>query len=120
MKIQANYIGMIVDDLAAATAFYRDQLGWPINEAESIPGAFVQFDLGGGTIVALQAESAVAATQRFETGLQVEDVDSTFAAWQAQGVEMLESPHDMPFGRTFLFRTPEGHIWRAYSAPQTA
>ena len=119
MKMQANYIGMIVNDLAAATVFYRDQLGWSVNETESIPGAYTQFDLDGGTIVSLQAQSEVPNGQRFETAIQVADVDVTYAQWQAQGVEMLDEPNDKPFGRTFLFRTPEGHVWRAYEPHQT-
>lgn len=120
MKLQANYIGMIVDDLDTATAFYRDQLGWPVNTTESLPGAFIQFDLAGGTIVALQAQSEVTNGQRFETAMYVEDVDATFTAWQATGVEMLDTPHDKPFGRTFLMQTPAGHVWRVYGPHKAA
>ncbi len=116
MKMQADFIGMIVKDLAAATAFYRDQLGWQVNEAECIPGVYTQFALEGDTIVSLLAQNEGLANQGVEVGIKVEDADATFAAWQAQGVTMLEEPNDKPFGRTFLFRTPEGHLLRAYAA----
>ena len=115
MKMQADYLGIVVKDIAAATAFYRDQLGWSVNEAESIPGAFTQFALAGDATVALQVQSEVPAGQRFAPAIKVEDIDVTYATWQAQGVEMLDEPTDRPFGRTFLFRTPEGHVWRAYA-----
>lgn len=115
MKVKANYLGIVVEDLAAATAFYRDQLGWSVDEQESIPGAFVQFHGNGETTVALQTEREVPAGQTFAPALLVEDVDATYAAWQAKGVELLDEPHDRPFGRTFLFRAPTGHVWRVYA-----
>ena len=116
--MQANYIGLIVGDVAAATAFYHDQLGWPINKAESIPGIFTQFDLAGDCIVALQAQSEVPGGQRFEPALKVDDIDKLYAQWKAQGIELLDEPNDKPFGRTFVFRTPAGHVWRVYSTPR--
>ena len=120
MQAHANYLGIIVQDLAAATACYRDQLGWVVDEQESIPGAFTQFQRVGQTTVALQAQSEVPNGQIFEPALLVDDVDTTYAAWQANGVEMLDTPHDKPFGRTFLCRTPAGHVWRVYAYHQNA
>ena len=51
------------------------------------------------------------------SGSLVEDVDGVYSQWQAAGVEMLGEPHDMPFGRTVLCRTPDGHVLRIYSQP---
>ncbi len=116
MKMQADFIGMIVKDLAAATAFYRDQLGWPVNEAESIPGLYTQFALEGDTIVSLLVQNGALANHGVEVGIKVEDADTTFAAWQGQGVTMVEEPNDKPFGRSFLCHTPEGHLLRVYAA----
>jgi predicted enzyme related to lactoylglutathione lyase len=114
MISQANYLGIVVDDLAAATAFYRDRLGLAVDEQESIPGAYTQFKLKGGSIFSLQAGTEIPNGQSFEPALLVDDVDATYAAWKAQGIELLDEPNDRPFGRTFLFRTPEGHVFRAY------
>jgi predicted enzyme related to lactoylglutathione lyase len=114
MIMQATYLGVVVNDLAAATAFYRDRLGLTVDEAESVPGIFTQFKLNGGVILALQANTEIPSQQPFEPALLVNDVDATYAAWKAQGVELLDAPNDKPFGRTFLFRTPEGHVFRAY------
>lgn len=111
---QANYLGIVVKDLAAATGFYRDTLGLPVNEAASIPGFFVQFKLEGGAILALQANTEVPGGQSFEPALLVEDVDATYQQWRQQGVDLLDAPNDKPFGRTFLLRTPEGHVLRIY------
>lgn len=114
---QANYLGIIVKDVAAATAFYRDTLGIPVDAGESIPGHFTQFKLDGGAILALQANTESPDNLTFVPAFLVDDVDATYATWQAQGVQMIDEPNDRPFGRTFLFRTPEGHVFRAYQYP---
>lgn len=115
---KANYLGIIVNDIAAATAFYRDTLGLVIDEAESVPGFFTQFKLAGDTTLALQAVSEAPDGQGFQPGLLVENIDALYAEWQAKGVALLGEPTDRPFGRTFLFRTPEGHVLRAYQYHQ--
>ena len=104
---QANYLGIVVKDLAAATAFYRDTLGIPVDEGDSIPGYFTQFKLDGGAVLALQANTEAPDTLTYEPALLVDDVDTAYAAWQAKGVEMIDAPNDKPFGRTFLFRTQQ-------------
>ncbi|MEZ4862463.1 MAG: VOC family protein [Caldilineaceae bacterium] len=114
MNVQSNYLGVVVQDLAAASAFYRDTLGFAVDEGESIPGFYTQFKLNGESILALQAEAEVPDGQIFAPALQVEAIDQLYATWQARGVDVLEEPHDKPFGRTFLFRTPAGHVFRAY------
>ncbi len=114
--IQANYLGIVVKDLAAATAFYRDTLGLPVDEQESRPGFFTQFKLGGNATLALQAATEIPGNQPFEPALLVEDVDALYQQWQAQGVDLVNEPTDKPFGRTFLLRTPEGHVLRIYQS----
>ncbi len=115
---QANYLGIIVKDVTAATAFYRDTLGIPVDEGDSTPGHFTQFKLDGGAVLALQASAESPDGLAFVPAFLVDDVDATYATWQAKGVQMIDEPNDKPFGRTFLFRTPEGHVWRAYQYPQ--
>lgn len=115
MITKADYLGIVVDDLEAATRFYRDSLGLVVDEAESIPGYYTQFKLnGGGAILSLQANTEIPGGAPYEPAVLVDDVDGTYAKWQANGVEMLDTPNDKPFGRTFLFRTPQGHVLRAF------
>ncbi len=116
MITKTNYLGIVVDDLEAATAFYRDALGMTVDEQQSMPGQHTAFQLEGDTVLALQAGSQVPDSQAFEPTVQVEDADATHAAWKARGVELLDEPNDQFFGRTFLFRTPQGHVIRAYQA----
>ena len=118
MVTQIGFLGIIVDDLAAATAFYRDGLGMTVNESASIPSRYTQFQLAAGPVVGLLLRAETTEGQSFEPGVVVDDVDATHAAWRQRGVELLEDPHDMPFGRTFLFRAPDGQVLRAYK-PQS-
>jgi predicted enzyme related to lactoylglutathione lyase len=114
MVTQISYVGLFVSDIAAATAFYRDQLGLEVNADESIPGRYTQFVLDGGATLGILARAESQAGQAYEPGVLVDDVDGTYAVWLERGVELLGEPQDLPFGRTFLFRTPDGHVMRAF------
>src|SRR5262245_51682151 len=115
---QMTFLGIVVKDVAAATEFYTQKLGLKVNEKESIPNLYTQFVTDGGAIFSLLGGfEQEGINQTFDTALLVPDVDAVYAQWQAAGVEMLGEPHDMPFGRTFLFRTPDGHVLRLFSRP---
>ncbi|MCI0575658.1 MAG: VOC family protein [Chloroflexi bacterium] len=113
-----TFLGLVVKDVAAATAFYQQQLGLPVNEAESIPNVYTQFDLNGGAIFGLiSGFEQEGIGQSFDAALLIPDIDATYEQWKTAGVELLSEPTDMPFGRTFLFRTPDGHVLRAFRPP---
>lgn len=117
---QMSWLGLVVKDIEAATAFYRDKLGLAVDEAESMPGVYTQFKLnGGGAILALVRRDfeQEMASQSFDTALMTADADAVYRQFQAAGVEVVGEPHDMPFGRTFLFHTPDGHVLRVLQAP---
>lgn len=111
------FLGLVVKDVPAATAYFQ-KLGFTVDEAQSIPNAYTQFKLDGGAIVGLfDSFDVEGVEQNFDPAFLVPDVDATYEQWQAAGIELLSEPRDMPFGRTFLFRTPDGHILRAYHPP---
>lgn len=118
-KVQKmDFLALIVEDIPQATKFYRDTLGFTVDSEKSVPNVYTQFQLEGDTIFALMAsypEEGINAG--FDAALVVDDADARYAEWQASGVELLTEPIDMPFGRTFLFRTPDGHVLRAYQHP---
>ncbi|MEM7130008.1 MAG: VOC family protein [Chloroflexota bacterium] len=113
---KAGYLGIVVNDLESATAFYRDTLGVAVDETESAPGEFTVFNLDGGTVLALQAGTEIPSDQGFEPAVVVDDADATYALWKSRGAEMLDEPRDLPFGRAFMLKTPEGHVLRVYQA----
>ncbi len=117
MTASLGFLGLVVDDIAAATKFYTETLGFKLNTAESIPNFFSQFETEGGADFALVNGfgDAPSVTQRFDAGLMVADIDATFAEWQAKGAEMVTEVTAMPFGRTFLCCTPDNHILRVWT-----
>ena len=51
----------------------------------------------------------------FELGLPAashEDVDRIAADWESRGIEIVQEPQDMDFGRTFTALDPDGHRLR--------
>jgi predicted enzyme related to lactoylglutathione lyase len=121
MNPQLTFLGIVVKDVAAATQFYTQKLGLKVNEKESVPDFYTQFVTEGGAIFGLVGGfEQEGVNQPFDAALLVEDVDGVYSQWQAAGVEMLGEPHDMPFGRTFLCRTPDGHVLRLYSRPSAS
>jgi predicted enzyme related to lactoylglutathione lyase len=115
---QMSWLGLVVKDIPAATEFYTQKLGLTLDEKESIPNYYSQFVTQGGAILALiNGFDQEGINQPFDTGLIVADVDAVFTHWQTAGVEMISEPRDMPFGRTFLLRTPDGHVLRVIGRP---
>ena len=114
MTASLGFLGLVVKDIPAATRFYTDTLGFKLNSAESIPDFYSQFETEGGAMFALLNGfgDAPAVTQKFDASLFVADVDAVFAEWQAKGVEMVTEVIAMPFGRSFLLRTPDDHVLR--------
>jgi predicted enzyme related to lactoylglutathione lyase len=116
---QMSFLGLVVKDVDAATEFYSRKVGLTVDREQSIPSVYTQFTLndGGAVFGVLGGFEHEGITQSFDAALVVDDVDSTYAQLQAEGIETLGEPRDMPFGRTFLFRTPDGHVLRIYSPP---
>ena len=115
---QMNFLGLVVKDLETATRFYKETLGLSVNKEQSIPNLYTQLYLEGETILGLiTGFEQEGIDQAFDAALRVTDIDTLYAQYQEKGVELLGEPRDMPFGRTFLFRTPDGHVLRAYTPP---
>ena len=116
MVQQLNFVGLVVKDVEQATEFYTKKLGLKAVTEESVPGEFTIFGTEGAMLAVMNGISDLPGDKAtFEAGLQVADTDKTYAEWKANGVDVIGEPHDMPFGRTFLFRTPDGHVLRAWT-----
>lgn len=109
---------LFVRDLPAEQKFYTEKLGFPLIP-EGSDERFALFGIDGETPIALQtADSAPEGSETraggVELGLVVDDVDAVYRDWQAKGVETLTAPKDLPFGRSFDARDPEGHLFTVY------
>ncbi len=117
-------ITIFADDLAAAKQFYLDVFDLPISWQDDVSAVFT---FGGTMINLLQVSEApeliapalvapVAAGNRIQFTLTVDDVDATCAVLAEHGVSLLNGPIDRPWGiRTATFVDPTGQIWEIAS-----
>ena len=99
-------------DLPRARRFFTEQLGLTTEEDQG--DVFSQFTTREGTLWAIMQAPPDAPPAGYELYLQVADADAAYRTWRERGVEMVTEPHDEPFGRTFAFRDPDGHVLHAY------
>ena len=115
-----GFVILYVRDMGKAKAFYTETLGLPVVEAVSGPN-FVTVRTTGGSLIALQDKAASVLPPGKETqpgsvelSFEVDDVDDIWRQWKEKGVEIVTDPTDMPFGRYFMARDPEGHYLSTY------
>ena len=124
-----GFVILYVRDMAASRAFYADALGMTVVPEVSGP-AFVTLRGEGGSFLALQDKATAIFPPKDEPGnggvelsFAVDDVDATWRRWQQQGVTLVTEPQDLPFGRYFMARDPEGYylsVYRLAPRPATA
>jgi catechol 2,3-dioxygenase-like lactoylglutathione lyase family enzyme len=112
----ANYNLLYVDSAARSRDFYAELLDLkPVADSEN----FVLFVLPNGVKFGLwdKRDVSPAANQPggFELGWPVsskDEVDRIAADWEAKGIEIIQNPENMDFGRTFTALDPDGHRLR--------
>ncbi len=115
---------LIVHDVAACTAFYRDTLGLQVHESGP---DHVTFKIGDLYFFLLEAAGAARMMSeepldlRIGTGSRVllaagvDDIDAMYDDLKAKGVRVLRPPTDQPWGlRTAYFTDPEGNFWEIH------
>jgi lactoylglutathione lyase len=61
--------------------------------------------------------ATVGTGTRAQFTIWVDDVDGEVERLRARGVELLNGPHDRPWGqRTAAFSDPDGHVWELAQA----
>jgi catechol 2,3-dioxygenase-like lactoylglutathione lyase family enzyme len=117
---------LIVRDLAASTAFYRDTLGLQLDDSGP---EFAMFKVGD-LYFFLQEATSVAQMMSEEPldlnlgggarslfAVSVDDVDTMYADLKAKGIQVLRPPTDQPWGlRTAYFTDPDGNYWEIHRA----
>lgn len=112
-----TYVIVTTPNVPRARKFFTEKLG--LSTEDDMGDDFSQFTTRDGTLWAVMTQPPHASPKSAELYLRVEDVDATHAAWKAGGVEMVNEPHDEPFGRTFAFKDMDGRVMHAY-VEQTA
>ena len=101
-----DYVEIYVDDVAAATTFYREAFGWQFNDyGDAYSG--IQAPDGDGEIGGITVGDARGGSPLVL--IISEDLDGSLEAVRRAGGEIAEGPFDYPGGRRFHFRDPSGN-----------
>lgn len=114
-----NFVILYVDQPLESGAFYSALLGR--QPVESSP-TFVLFVLDAGFKLGLWSRHTVEPAAAASGGgaeivfaLDAPDaIDAAHADWSGRGLNILQMPTDMDFGRTFVALDPDNHRLRVY------
>lgn len=117
---EPNFFMLYVDNPTTSAAFYTQLLDYGPIEASP---TFVMFALKSGVMFCLWSKHTVEPTALCAGGgTEVaftmkgkEEVITTYAAWKAQGLSILQEPTKMGFGYTFVALDPDGHRLRVFT-----
>jgi len=111
MSVKLSFLYHPVRDVAAAVAFYRDELGldeaWRMGDdtaAMQLPGSDVT------VMLSVDADPEAPASGFF----QVDDVDE-FHRRHADRITFVDEPQDLPPIRYASFRDPDGNLIRLWA-----
>ncbi|GLF84293.1 VOC family protein [Bacillus safensis] len=117
--MKMKYTILYVNDVEASIHFYQQVLGFPIKlRVES----YVEFDTGDVTLsinsrqdvkeaLGLPVPDANQASQTFEIGFVVDDVEQTIASMKEKGISIIKEPAKKPWGQTVAYVSdPDGHF----------
>jgi predicted enzyme related to lactoylglutathione lyase len=108
-----DWLGLVVDDLAAARRFYADLFG---REPADTGEDWVQFDLGDGRIFEVLRHDPGRVqydATRFQPGFPVDDIESASDRLSRLGAERITDVEGGPEhgGLWCYFRDPQGHVF---------
>lgn len=119
MKAVLDHIGIAVDDLDAALAFYTEALGLEVDATEDVPSQGVRahfMRVGSASLELLEATTEESPIRRFVSRrgagihhitLRVEDIAAALARLKARGVRLVdETPREGAEGALVAFVHP--------------
>jgi len=103
---------LMTNDVAAATAFYRDVIGWSFDEMAMPEGSYWVAFIDGEPVAGIMAmvDGVPPGTPPHWTSyLAVDDVDARLAKAKSAGAEVLREPFDVPHvGRIAILKDGGG------------
>jgi predicted enzyme related to lactoylglutathione lyase len=114
-----NFVLLYVENPGRSAAFYADLLGRPAAESSA---TFAMFAMASGVMLGLWGREGVRPAANAPGGGEIafavesrEAVDGRCADWRARGLNIVQPPTDMDFGRTFVALDPDGHRLRVFA-----
>lgn len=116
-----DYIILLCNNMTAMCEFYRDVLGFKMDEDETKEN-WVQFRIGSGLLGLRPRERWYDGSKGDGASVQLsfrvapEAVSTAYQMLLEKSAEILEPPTDQSFGqRTFYFKDPENNILEIYA-----
>lgn len=119
MKAVLDHVGIAVDDIDAALAFYTDALGLEVEATEDVPSQGVRAHfvrVGSAALELLEATTEESPVRRFvsrrgagihHVTLRVDDLPAALARLKARGVRLVdETPREGAEGALVAFVHP--------------
>ena len=130
MITRINALVLVVHDVAKCALFYRDKLGFNLDQLER-DEAYLTIGSGGGVVLALKSLDLAAkqiSPERIRPGQEsikrnhcvvfVTDVDAEYSDLSRKGVHFLNPPKTLPDGwRTAHFEDPDENLWELAQRP---
>lgn len=125
-----NAVVLAVRDVENCALFYRDKLGFGLDQLEK-DEAYLTIGSGGGIVLALKSMDLVAeqisqdrirprqeSIKRNHFVVFVSDVDAEYSDLSRKGVHFLNPPKMLPDGwRTAHFDDPDQNLWEIAQRP---
>ena len=113
---KVKYTYLVVDDMDAAVAFYRDGLGLRLKFQDG--QRWSELDAGNGTTIALSsAEESGLGVKGPVVVFQASDAEGLATSLAARGAEILTRRDMGAHGRLVAIREPSGHIFQLFEKP---
>ena len=119
MKAELDHIGIAVEDLDAALAFYTEALGLEVDASEDVPSQGVRAHfvrVGSAALELLEATTEESPIRRFVSRrgagmhhitLRVEDIAAALARLKSRGIRLIdETPREGAEGALVAFVHP--------------
>jgi lactoylglutathione lyase len=125
-----NAVVLAVRDVEKCALFYRDKLGFNLDQLER-DEAYLSIGSGGGIVLALKSVDLVAeqisqdrirprqeSIKRDHFVVFVPDLDAEYSALTGKGVHFVNPPKVQPGGwRTAHFEDPDQNLWEIAQRP---
>jgi hypothetical protein len=109
-----SWTELLTRDVEGSKKFYKELLGWEMDEMPMTEGAYTVLKAGGqgvGGIMAMPPQIPSQVPPHWAPYVTVNDVDAVAKKAQKLGAEALVPPTDIPsVGRFYTFRDPQGAI----------
>jgi catechol 2,3-dioxygenase-like lactoylglutathione lyase family enzyme len=118
MRLTGHAAVLLVQDVARATAYYRDALGFETSRWESDPDHYGYASRDGCHVHFARFEGArsrpnhlEAPPDMFDVYLWIDDVEAMHEELAGRGAELLHGPVEQAYGlREIRVRDPDGYI----------